>query len=92
MAEDTDTREFRINEEAVRVLMLRNNIKSIEALAKRAELNSLTVRRLFEGEMAFKSETIKKLAKALNCNPLDLLLVEGFPDPHLGAPAFAVTN
>ena len=92
MTDPTDTQQFRINEEAVRVLMVKNNIKSLEELARTANLNSLTLRRLFEDKMAFKSETIKKLARALNCNPLDILIVEGYPDPHLGAPAVAVVN
>jgi DNA-binding Xre family transcriptional regulator len=50
-----------------------------------------TIVRLFNGEK-FTSETVEKIAKALDCNPIDLMVTEGFPDPHLGASAFAMNS
>lgn len=43
-----------------------------------------TVTRVLNGSM-FDSATAEKMAKALNCNPIDLLTAEDFPDPNLVA-------
>jgi DNA-binding Xre family transcriptional regulator len=80
---------LKINERNVRVFMADRGINTVEELAKKAGVSSVTIRRLFAGE-EFRSSSLHSLAQALNCNPLDLLTVEGYPDPHCPAQAFAV--
>ena len=82
---------LKVDERKVRVFMADRGIHTIEELAERSGVTSLTIRRLFKGA-GFKSDTVQKLADALGCNPLDLLTVEGYPDPHVGAPALASVN
>lgn len=53
-------------------------------LASQAGLGEATVYRMVSGA-AFTSETLEKLANALQCNPLDLLEVGMFPPPLVGA-------
>ena len=81
-------RILRVNEKAVRVFMANAGIVTMEELGNRTGLTQLTLRRLLAGD-PFKSGTIQKLAAALNCNPLDILEANGYPAPHLGAPAIA---
>lgn len=83
---------FKVNEKAVRVFMAAMGIDTLEKLAEDAGITSMTLRRLFKGDMPFKSSTIESLARVLGCNPLDILIVDGYPDPHLGAPAFAAVS
>ena len=91
MTDDVDTTQFRVNKRAVRMFMASEGIVTMKQLTGATGLTQLTLRRLLAGE-PFTSDTIKKLAKGLKCNPLDLLETEGYPDPHLVAPAFATLN
>ena len=79
---------LKVDERKVRVFMADRGIYTIEDLAKLSGVSSFTIRKLFKGA-GFKSDTVQRLADALGCNPLDLLTVEGYPDPHVGAPALA---
>lgn len=88
MTDEVDTTQFRVNKRAVRMFMASEGIVTMKDLTARTGLTQLTLRRLLDGK-PFASDTIKTLAKGLKCNPLDLLETDGFPDPHLGAPAFA---
>jgi DNA-binding Xre family transcriptional regulator len=76
----------RIDEQRVKLLMLVNGIEEQQELAAMAGVTPQTLNRLFKGA-AFSSATLDKLAKALNCNPIDLLDTKGYPSPHMGAPA-----
>jgi len=78
---------LKVSEREVRIRMAETGIYTIEELARRSGVSSTTIRNLFKGR-DFKSDTLHKLARTLKCNPIDLLSVEGYPDPHLGAPAF----
>ena len=75
-----------IDERRVRVFMAQNGIKSDTELYRKADLAVGTFYRVLRGE-AFSSDTLGKLAKALNCSPIDLLNTTGFPSPHVHAPA-----
>lgn len=79
-------KRLQVNERTVRILMAAKGIKDAEELAKLAGFSGQTMRNLLEGR-DFRSSTLKDLAEALNVNPLDLLDVEGYPAPHMGAPA-----
>ena len=75
-----------ISEKNVRLKMAEKEIYSVEELARRSGVTSLSIRKLFQGG-AFLSDTLEKLAKALDCSPFDLLDAEGYPAPLVGAPA-----
>lgn len=79
---------LKVNERTVRVLMADRGIETIRELAERAGVSTVTINRLFAGD-EFRSSTLHGLAQALKCNPLDLLTVEGYPDPLRAAPALA---
>ncbi len=79
---------LRIDERRVKMFMAIRGIETQEQLAKLAGLHPTTLVKIFKGRN-FSSETLEKLAAALECNPLDLLAVEGYPDPLDRAPAFA---
>lgn len=84
-------KRLQVNERTVRILMAAKGIPDTEELGKRAGFSGQTIRNLFEGK-EFRSSTLKGLADALDVNPLDLLEVDGYPAPHLGAPAIVTTN
>ncbi len=57
-------------------------------LAKVSNVSEPTITRMKRGE-TFNSETLGKIAKALGCNPIDLLDTKGYPAPLMVSPAFA---
>lgn len=77
-----------IDRTRVRVLMERAGIETLTDLAERAGLHQNTLTKILRGE-EFRSTTAEKLAKALSCNPVDLQVAEGFPDPNLVALALS---
>ncbi|MCD6290359.1 MAG: helix-turn-helix transcriptional regulator [Anaerolineae bacterium] len=79
---------LKIDERKVRVFMAMRGIDTVRDLARKAGIHEDTVWKVFKGRN-FTAETLERLATALECNPLDLLTVEGYPDPHMGAPALA---
>ena len=77
-----------IDRTRVRVLMERAGIKTLTELAAKADVHQNTLTKVLNGE-EFRSTTVAKLAKALNCNPVDLQVAEGYPDPNLVALALS---
>lgn len=77
---------LRIDERKLKIIMATKEIDTYAALAKKSGLHWTTISKLVSGQ-GFRSETLDAIANALEVNPLDLLQVEGFPDPHLAAPA-----
>lgn len=57
---------------------------SLRDLAEASNIGEATLYRIVNGS-AFNSTTLEKLAEALDCNPLDLLDVSGYPAPHMVA-------
>ena len=53
-------------------------------LANAAGIGEATMYRITNGAK-FNLKTLGKLAEALHCNPIDLLDIEGFPPPLVGA-------
>lgn len=80
--------QLTINKRTVKVLMAAKGIDSNEELAKLAGFSGQTMRNLLDGG-EFRSSTLKALADALEVNPLDLLEIDGYPAPHMDAPAVA---
>ena len=78
----SDDNSLKIDNERVDLLMKRANIKSYRALAEKANIHYNTVTNIMRGG-TFDSNTARKLAWALNCNPIDLMTTKGFPDPNL---------
>lgn len=66
----------------------RRGIESDADLAKRAKLNKNSMTNVRQ-RREWKSSTAIKLAAALDCSPLDLVTVEGAPQPFCLAPAVA---
>lgn len=81
--------ELRINERAVRILMAREGINSLEELARRSGVASNTCRNLFSGD-GFRSRTIEQLAATLNANPIDLIEALSNTPPLVGAQGVAI--
>jgi len=76
---------LRINGRFVREMLFRREMDQL-TLSKKAGISEPTMIRLMRGE-AFKSDTLGRLAEALECSPVDLLDVSEYPDPHMAAPA-----
>lgn len=58
-------------------------------LARASNVSEPTITRMKRGE-TFNSETLGKMARALGCNPIDLLDTRDYPAPHMVAPTFAI--
>jgi transcriptional regulator with XRE-family HTH domain len=82
----------KISEQKVRMFMALVGIESQKALAERAGVGQTTLVALLHGSRSFTGDTLDRIATALECNPLDLLVTDGHPAPHMGAPAFAAAT
>lgn len=76
----------------VRIYMAIRDIRTDTQLCELTGLHRETVIDLKKGIKAFDSRTVERLAAVLGCNPLDLMTTDGFPDPHMDAPAFAAIS
>lgn len=77
----------RINAKFVRMILAERDM-TVRDLGKVSEIHEQTIYRLMSGA-TFNSESLGKLAKALDCNPIDLIEAEGYPAPHVDAPVMA---
>ncbi len=77
----------RLNTKLVRTRAAELDI-TMRDLATEAGLGEATMYRITNGA-SFNLETLGKLATALSCSPYDLLEVEGFPPPLVGAATVA---
>jgi DNA-binding Xre family transcriptional regulator len=81
---------LRIDEQKVREKMVARKMYTILDLVDAAGVTDRTIRKLFAGSV-FQSDTLERIATALQCRPEDLYVYE--PDravlPHTEAPAFA---
>ena len=80
--------ETRISKKKIRMWMAIRGFEKVEDLASKAEISPNTIYTSWDTNK-FQGQTLDKMASTLNVNPIDLLDTEGYPDPHLGAPAFA---
>lgn len=79
---------FVIDERKVKALAELRGLSTMRELAQAADIGEATLYNVLAGG-GFRSATLESLAKALNVNPIDLLRVEGYPAPHMAAPAIA---
>lgn len=71
----------KINKKVVEQLMFDKRMNQTK-LIKASKISKPTIIRLMNG-FSFDSETLGKLALALECSPVDLIDPEGYPAPHL---------
>ena len=74
----------KLNAQFVKHLLVDQGI-SARDLAIAAGIGEATMYRLLNGA-AFNSDTLGKLAAALECHPVDLIQAEGYVSPHVDAP------
>ena len=72
-----------INAKFVKQMLLERDMDQ-QALAARSALSEITISRIMRGK-PFTSETLGKMAKALDCHPVDLIDAKGYSSPHLVA-------
>jgi len=75
---------LKINSRFVKEMLFRTGMDQ-RTLAETAGISEPTMIRLMQGK-PFTSETLGKLAEALECSPVDLLDVSEYASPHLAAP------
>lgn len=75
----------RINAKFVRQKLLEKDLDQ-KGLAELTGMTEATVSRLLNGK-PFTSATLEKLAKVLDCSPVDLVDPEGYPGPLVVAQA-----
>lgn len=76
----------KINKVMVDMLLAKKQMK-LRDLAKTSNIGEATLYRVVNAGAPFTSDTLAKLASALECNPIDLIDPEGFASPLVGAPA-----
>jgi len=76
---------LRIDRTRVQALMTLHGVDTMQELSERSgvHVNTLTV--VLRGGR-WSAKTIERLAIALDCNPVDLLVADGFPAPFSVAP------
>jgi len=83
--------QFRIDKHRLEFLMEQKGIRTLQQLAEISGVHGNTLTRILRGEK-WTSDTATKLADALDCNPIDLLVAKGYPDPKLAAPVALSQN
>lgn len=79
-----DIPEVKVDAKRIDIAMATAGIRQYEDLADAAGISSQTIRNIrASGVCSLK--VLGSLAHALNCNPIDLIVTPGFPDPKLGA-------
>lgn len=79
---------FSVDEKKVKTFAAAAGLYTDKSIAEASGVSHDTLKLWFSGA-EWSSGKLKKLALALNCNPLDLLTIKGYPPPHVGAPAIA---
>lgn len=83
--------QFRIDKYRLEFLMEQKGIKTLQELADMSGVHRNSLTRILRGER-WTSDTATKLADALGCNPIDLLVARGYPDPKSVAPVVLFQN
>ncbi len=73
---------LRLDERRVKVLMAMNGIDSIPALAEMADMHYNSLYKMISTGR-FSIDSIEAISNILQCNPIDLLVTDGYPDPKL---------
>ena len=75
---------LRVDEKRLDLAMAGAGIRQYEDLAAAAKISSQTIRNIRKDGIC-SMNVLAALANALNCNPIDLIVTPGFPDPKLEA-------
>ena len=75
---------LRVDSKRLDLAMAAAGIRQYEDLADAAKISSQTIRNIRKDGVCSMNVLIG-LADALNCNPIDLIVTPGFPDPKLEA-------
>jgi DNA-binding Xre family transcriptional regulator len=75
---------LRVDEKRLDLAMASAGIRQYEDLADAAKISSQTIRNIRKDGIC-SMNVLASLADALNCNPIDLIVTPGFPDPKLEA-------
>jgi len=78
--------KLRIDRKRVEALMEKKGLLTMQELAKASGVHANTLTVIMRGGN-WNAKTAERLAAALDCNPVDLLVAEGYPEPFLAAPA-----
>lgn len=78
--------KLRIDSERIHALMEKRGIATLQELATLANVHANTLTPVLRGG-GWSAKTAEKLAAALDCNPIDLLVTEDYPEPFWDAPA-----
>ena len=73
---------LRVDSKRLDLAMAAAGIRQYEDLADAASISSQTIRNIRK-EGICSMNVLSALADALNCNPIDLIVTPGFPDPKL---------
>lgn len=74
------TMDVKLDERRLDIAMAAAGIRTDEDLAKRSKIDARTIRNIrTTGSCSFK--VWNALASAIGCNPIDLLVTTGYPDP-----------
>jgi DNA-binding Xre family transcriptional regulator len=73
----------KINAKFVKQMLLERDMDQ-QGLAELSQLSEITISRLMQGR-PFTSETLGKIARALDCHPVDLIDAKGYSSPHMVA-------
>ena len=79
---------LRIDERKLRIFMASKGIDTLQELIEKSGVSYSTLYNVLNGAN-FRSGTLRDLASALDVNPIDLLLIDGYPVPHVDAPAIS---
>lgn len=80
---------LRVNRQRVKELMVDRLIETQLELAQKAGISEGTLVTMLKGG-SFSRESLEKVALALDCNPIDLLIADGYPAPQPQAQAVTV--
>ena len=72
----------------IKLYMALAGIPSVRQLAIKAGKDQKTVQKAVDGH-SVNMETLASIAAALNVHPFDICDTDGFPSPHMDAPAFS---
>ena len=71
---------IRIDERRLKVAMITAGIKTDKELAKKADVDERTIRNA-KSKGSISWEAWGKISAAIGCNPIDLIVTPGYPDP-----------
>ena len=78
--------KLRIDAERVKALMKLKSMTTMQDLAAASKVHPNTLTVVMRGG-GWSAQTAERLAEALDCNPIDLLVTDGYRSPFSDAPA-----